>query len=80
MRIPAERNQLRDRAIVPGDDEALPRLHALQKPRQMRFRFECAHFGHVASIATPCGGATDPAALVCAPARIRGPDGTARGR
>ena len=52
-----ERNQLRDGAIVPGDDEALPRLHALQKPRQMRSRLECADFGLVATFVTPRGGA-----------------------
>ena len=44
-----ERNQLGDGAIVPGDDEALSCLHALQKPRQMRSRLECADFGHVAT-------------------------------
>ena len=41
-----ERNQLGDGAIVPGDDEALPRLHALQKLWQMCFRFGYADFGH----------------------------------
>ena len=75
-----ERNQLCDGPTVPGDDEALPRLHALQKPRQMRFRFECVDFGHVAAFVTPCGGATDPVALGPAAVRTRDPAGTARGR
>ena len=52
-----ERNQFGDGAIVPGDDEALPGLHALQKPQQMCLRFGCADFRHVASFVRPCGGA-----------------------
>ena len=43
-----ERNQLGDGVIVLGDDEAFPGLHALQVPRQVSFRFECADFGHEA--------------------------------
>ena len=52
-----ERNQLRDGAIVLGDDEAFPRLYTLQKPRQMLSCLERADFGHVTNFVRPRGGA-----------------------
>lgn len=41
-------DQLRHRAIVLRDDEAFPGFDSLEQLGQVRFRFKCANFSHLA--------------------------------